>query len=90
MREGLDLSRSPDHVVGWQVIAQRDDVFAIGLDTPRGLDARLFAVTTPTEEIVGTFIRLRTGYVRRLWPAIRAGHRFFLPYLLRRSANAVP
>jgi hypothetical protein len=88
LRDGLDLSSSPDHVVGWQVIARKDDVFAIGLDTPRGLDARLFTVTTPTEEIVGTFIRLRTAYVRRLWPTIRAGHRFFLPYLLRRSANA--
>jgi hypothetical protein len=84
---GLDQRPSPDHVVGWNVIREADDVFVIGLDTPRGLDARLFALTSPTQEIVGTYIRLNSDYVRRLWPTIRAGHRFFLPYLLRRSAS---
>lgn len=82
----LDGTPSPDRVVGWEVLRSAGDVFVTGLDTPRGLDARLFALTSPTQEIVGTYIRLNTDYVRRLWPRIRAGHRFFLPYLLRRSA----
>ena len=82
----LDGRPSPGRVVGWEVLQGAGDVFVIGLDTPRGLDARLFALTSPTQEIVGTYIRLNTPYVRRLWPRIRAGHRFFLPYLLRRSA----
>ena len=82
----LDGRPSPGRVVGWEVLQGVGDVFVIGLDTPRGLDARLFALTSPTHEIVGTYIRLNSDYVRRLWPRIRAGHRFFLPYLLRRSA----
>ena len=87
LRHGLDQRPSPDRVVGWNVVQGTGDVFVIGLDTPRGLDARLFALTSPTQEIVGTYIRLNSDYVRRLWPTIRAGHRFFLPYLLRRSAR---
>jgi hypothetical protein len=87
LRHGLDQRPSPDRVVGWNVVQVAGDVFVIGLDTPRGLDARLFALTSPTQEIVGTYIGLNSDYVRRLWPAIRAGHRFFLPYLLRRSAG---
>ena len=83
----IDGRPRPDRVVGWKVMEGAGDVFVIGLDTPGGLDARLFALTSPTQEIVGTYIRLNTPYVRRLWPRIRAGHRFFLPYLLRRSAR---
>ena len=84
---GLDQRRSPDRVVGWDVVHSGGDVFVIGLDTPRGLDCRLFALNSPSQEIVGTYIRLNSAYVRQLWPTIRAGHRFFLPYLLRRSAR---
>lgn len=86
---GGGLDRRPDAktVVGWKVLVDTGDVFVVGLDTPRGLDARLFTLTSPDQEIIGTQIRLNTSYVRRWWPAIHTGHRFFLPYLLKRSAR---
>lgn len=83
----LNLRQSPDRVVGWKVLVDRDDIFAVGLNTPRGLNARLFTLSSPDEEIIGTQIQLSTAYARRWWPAIEAGHRFFLPYLLRRSLH---
>jgi hypothetical protein len=85
--QGLDLRHGPDRVAGWKIVEDNGEMFAIGFDTPRGLDARLFACTSPSEELVGTQIRLNSPYARRWWPAIRLGHRFFLPYLLRRSAR---
>ncbi|MFL6090898.1 MAG: hypothetical protein ACJ71Z_12250 [Aeromicrobium sp.] len=84
---GLDLEQRPDRVVGWKVVADTGEVFATGVDLPRGLHARLFAIASPSEEIVGTQIRLNSAYARAWWPAVRAGHRYFLPYLFRRSAE---
>ncbi|HUP99336.1 MAG TPA: hypothetical protein VM093_02650 [Aeromicrobium sp.] len=82
---GLNLRQSPDRVVGWKVLVNREDIFAVGIDTPRGLNARLFTLRSPDQEIIGTQIQLTSEYARRWWPTIRAGHRFFLPFLLRRS-----
>jgi len=85
--EALDLRPSPDRIAGWTIVTNASDLIAIAFDTPRGLDARLFAVTSIDKEIVGTQIRLNTTYARRWWPVIRAGHRFILPRLVRRSAR---
>jgi hypothetical protein len=79
--------RGPDHVLGWAVLLDEPDIFAIGLDSKRGLQARLFALTPPGAAVVATQIRLDTGYARRLWPVVRPGHRYFAPYLLARAAD---
>jgi hypothetical protein len=78
--------RGPGHVLGWRILRDLPDAFAVGLDSAGGLDARLIALTAPGEAVIATQIRLRTRYARSLWPAIRRGHRFFAPYLLARAA----
>jgi hypothetical protein len=78
--------RGPGHVLGWRVLQDLPDAFAVGLDSAGGLDARLIALTSPGQAVIATQIRLRTRYARSLWPAIRRGHRFFAPYLLARAA----
>jgi hypothetical protein len=74
--------RRPGHVMGWTVLRDEPEAFVVGLDSPRGLQARLATVTTPGRAVIATEIRLNTAYVRFLWPAIRRGHRHFAPYLL--------
>lgn len=81
------LFNSPEHVMGWKILHDRPDVFATGLDSSRGLSARLAAVTPPGQAIIATQIRLSTGYARSAWPLILRGHRFFAPYLLARAAG---
>jgi hypothetical protein len=78
---------SPDHVLGWKVLVDRSDAFAVGLDSPNGLLARLITVTPPGQTVFATQIRLDATRVRALWPAVRRGHRFFAPYLLNRAAH---
>jgi hypothetical protein len=78
--------RGAGHVLGWRVLQDLPNAFAVGLDSAGGLDARLIALTPPGQAIIATQIRLRTRYARSLWPAIRRGHRFFAPYLLARAA----
>jgi hypothetical protein len=82
----VDLSPRPDRVVGWDVVADSPGAFAVALDTPRGLAARIIAVTAPGQEVIATQIKLSSKFARSLFPAIRRGHRFFAPFLLRRSA----
>lgn len=77
---------SPGYVVGWKILYDRPDAFAIGVDSSGGLSARLVALTPPGQAVVATQIRLSTPYARVLWPVIRRGHRFFAPYLLGRAA----
>jgi hypothetical protein len=79
--------RGSGHVLGWRVLQDLPDAFAVGLDSAGGLDARLIALTSPGQTIIATQIRLRTRYARSLWPAIRRGHRYFAPYLLSRAAT---
>ncbi len=79
--------RKPGHVMGWQVLRDEPDAFAVGLDTPRGLNARLIAQAPAGQALIATQIRLDTAYAQRLWPAIRPGHRYFLPYLLGRASK---
>jgi hypothetical protein len=81
------LRASSDHVLGWNVLADRPDLFAVGLDSSGGLFARLITLTPPGQAVVATQIRLDTTRARILWPAIRRGHRYFAPYLLGRAAN---
>jgi hypothetical protein len=80
------LLRDRDHVVGWKILYNRPDAFAVGIDSSGGLAARLVALTSPGQAIIATQIRLDTRYTRTLWLAIRRGHRFFVPYLLARAA----
>jgi hypothetical protein len=80
------LFSAPHHVVGGKILYDRPDAFAIGVDSSVGLIARLVALTPPGQAIIATQIRLDTRYARTLWPAIRCGHRFFVPYLLGRAA----
>ena len=79
--------RGPDHVLGWRVLSNEPDVCAVGLDSLAGLHARLFMVVSPGETVFATQIQLDTRYVRSLWPAIRRGHRYFAPLLLKRAAE---
>lgn len=82
------LFNSPDHIVGWKILSDQPDSFALGLDSSGGLFARLVALAPPGRAIIATQIRLDTTYARTLWPGIRRGHRFFAPYLLDRAATA--
>jgi len=75
------------HVLGWKVLVDRPDAFAVGLDSSGGLFARLISLTPPGQAVVATQIRLDTTRARTLWPVICRGHRFFAPYLLGRAAN---
>jgi hypothetical protein len=86
---GIDprVLRRARHVVGWRILHESEDAFAVGLDSPRGLSARLIAVTPPGRAVVATQIELDTAYVRTLWPAVRSAHRFFVPVLLDRAAR---
>jgi hypothetical protein len=88
---GIDprVVRRPGHVMGWAVLRDEPDVFVVGLDSPRGFRARLAAVPTPGRVTIATEIGLDTAYARRLWPAIRRGHRYFAPYLLGLAARRV-
>jgi hypothetical protein len=81
------LTASADHVLGWRVLADRPNLFAVGLDSSAGPFARLITLTPPGQAVVATQIRLDTARARTLWPAIRRGHRYFAPYLLDRAAN---
>jgi hypothetical protein len=80
--------RGPGHVLGWRVLHDRPDLFAVGLDSLGGLRARLVALTPPGQALIATQISLDTAYARTLWPPIRRGHRHFAPYLLERAASA--
>ena len=80
---------SPHHVAGWTVLRDRDDLCAIGIDASRGLSARLVAVQEPGRVTIATQIELEHEVARRLWPGIRHGHRFFLPYLLGRAVERI-
>lgn len=80
------LFDSSEHVAGWKILYDRPNAFAIGLDSSRGLSARLVALIPPGQPVIATQIRLETSYARALWPAVRRGHRFFAPYLLGRAA----
>jgi hypothetical protein len=79
--------RGPGHVLGWRVLHDRPDLFAVGLDSIGGLRARLVALTPPGQALIATQISLDTAYARTLWPPIRHGHRHFAPYLLERAAS---
>jgi hypothetical protein len=81
------LAPSADHVLGWKVLADRPDLFAVALDSSGGLFVRLITVTPPGQAVVATQIRLDTTRARVVWSVIRRGHRFFVPYLLGRAAN---
>lgn len=78
---------TPGYVVGWKVLDDGPEAFVIGLESRGGLHVRLVASTPPGRAIITTQIRLDTAYVRRLWPVVRRGHRFFIPYLLDRAAR---
>lgn len=79
--------RGPDHVLGWRVLHERPELFAVGLDSIGGLRARLVALAPPGQAIIATQISLATAYARTLWPPIRRGHRHFAPYLLDLAAH---
>lgn len=79
--------RGSAHVLGWRVLVDRSDVFAVGLESVGGLRARLVAMTPPNRAIIATQIQLDTAYARAVWPAIRRGHRHFAPDLLARAAT---
>ncbi|OBJ49828.1 hypothetical protein [Mycobacterium sp. 1423905.2] len=81
------VTPTPGYVLGWKILHQGNDSFAVGLDSSAGLRARLIAVTAPGRVVVATLIALDTPYARNAWPVIRRGHRFFAPYLLRRAAS---
>jgi hypothetical protein len=81
------IVREPGHVMGWKILRDEPDAFVVGLDTPRGLNARLIAQAPSGRAVIATQIRLDTGYAQRLWPAIRPGHRYFAPYLLGRASK---
>jgi hypothetical protein len=78
---------SPDHVLGWKVLVDRPDVFAVGLDSSGGLLARMVALTPPGAALIATQMQLDPGLANTLFPGIRRGHRFFVPYLLDRAAH---
>jgi hypothetical protein len=87
---GVDprVLRRPGHLMGWKVLRDGPDAFVIGFDSPRGLTARLIAVTPPNRAIVATQIQLDTAYARALWAGgVRRGHRYFLPFLLARATS---
>lgn len=86
LRARIGPMTAPDHVLGWKVIVDRPDAFAVGLDGSNAL-VRLIALTPPGHAVLATQIRLDSTPVRMLWPAIRDGHRFFAPYLLNRAAS---
>lgn len=79
----------PDHVLGFKVLADQPDAFAVGLESTGGLSVRLITLTTPGEATFATLIRLDGIRAQTLWPAIRRGHRYFAPYLLTRAANGL-
>jgi hypothetical protein len=79
--------QAPGYVLGWEVLTERPDAFAVGLNSRAGLSARLIALTPPAQAVIATQIRLATRYARTLWPPIRRGHRHFAPYLLTRAAG---
>jgi hypothetical protein len=79
--------RGPDHVLGWKVLVDRDDLFVVGLDSPAGFAARLVMVTAPGQVTFATQIRVGGVRTRTPWPAIRRGHRFFAPFLLARAVD---
>jgi hypothetical protein len=82
------LFKSRDHVMGWKILHDRPpEAFAIGLDSSRGLLARLATLAPAGQAIVATQVQLSTLYARALWPPIQRGHRFFAPYLLGRVAS---
>ena len=85
----LDMEHSPDRIAGWQLVADDGHIVAIGFDSPRGAKARLFATVSGDTEIVGTLVQLDSRRAKLGWPIIRVGHRFFLPYLLRRSSARI-
>jgi hypothetical protein len=87
LRAPIGPMGAPDYVLGWKVIVDRPDAFAVGLDGTNGLLARLIALTPTGHAVLATQIRLDSTPVRMLWPAIRGGHRFFAPYLLSRAAS---
>lgn len=76
------------HVLGWKVLINRPDAFAVGLDSPNGL-IRLITVTPPGRAAFATQIRFDTARFRVFWPAIRPGHRYFAPDLLRRACQSI-
>jgi hypothetical protein len=80
------LYNSRDHVLGWTVLHDGPDAFAIGLDSTGGLSARLVSLAPAGRAIVATQICLSTRYARAISPLIRRGHRYFAPYLLARAA----
>ncbi|HZP15070.1 MAG TPA: hypothetical protein VFA96_04540 [Nocardioides sp.] len=87
LRADIGPMDAHDHVLGWKVLTARPDAFAVGLDSPNGLLARLITVAPAGQAIFATQIRLDATRVRMLWPAIRRGHRYFAPYLLQRAAR---
>jgi hypothetical protein len=87
LRAEIGPMDAPGYVLGWKVLIARPEVFAVGLDSPNGLLARLITVTPPGQAVFATQIRLDAIRVRMLWPAIRSGHRYFAPYLLNRAAH---
>jgi hypothetical protein len=78
---------APDHVLGWKVLVDRPDVFAVGLDSSGGLRARMVALSPPGAALIATQMQRDPGLANTLFPAIRRGHRFFAPYLLERAAH---
>jgi hypothetical protein len=87
---GLDprATRRPGHVMGWKVLLDQPDAYVLGFDSPKGLTARLVAVTPPGRAIIATQIQLDTAYARAMWAAgVRRGHRHFVPYLLNRATT---
>jgi hypothetical protein len=82
------VMRLPGHLMGWKVLRDEHDAFVLGFDSPRGLTARLVAVTPPGRALIVTQIRLDTAYARALWAnGVRRGHRHFVPYLLNLAAS---
>lgn len=86
LRARIGPMGAPDYVLGWKVIVGGPDAFAVGLDGSNGPLARLIALTPPGHAVLATQVRLDSAPARMLWPAIRGGHRFFVPYLLSRTA----
>lgn len=86
LRLRLGPASSPNHVLGWQIIANDPDAIQLEASGPlaRGV---LVAQKSPTPSaVLHTYVYYRRPYARAIWAFVAPVHRAIARYLLKRAA----
>jgi hypothetical protein len=86
LRFRLGPRASPDHVLGWKIVAKAPDSIVLELQSPL-MSAQKILRTEQSRTFTMTLVRYERRFARALWLAATPVHHRTEPYLLGRAAS---